>query len=72
MSGDADDRDAPGLRVTEPKLLAPRVHPGMLRRGRLLELLDSGGASLTVLSAAVGYGKASLARSWVTRACPSR
>ena len=33
----------------------------MLRRGRLLELLDSGGASLTVLNAAVGYGKTSLA-----------
>jgi LuxR family maltose regulon positive regulatory protein len=66
MSSDAADRDAPGLQVIEPKLLPPRVHSGMLRRGRLLEVLNRGAASLTVLSAAVGYGKTSLARSWVT------
>jgi LuxR family transcriptional regulator, maltose regulon positive regulatory protein len=67
MSSDVADRDAPGLRVIEPKLMPPRVHPRTLRRGRLLELLGNGGeASLTVLSAAVGYGKTSLARSWCT------
>ena len=37
----------------------------MLRRARLLEMLDDGGAgSLTVLNAAVGYGKTTLVRSW--------
>lgn len=56
---------SPALRVIEPKLMPPRVHPGMLRRGRLLEMLDRGaGVPLTVLNAGVGYGKTTLARSW--------
>ena len=55
----------PRLRVIEPKLMLPRVHAGALRRARLLELLDDvGGAALTVLDAAVGYGKTTLLRSW--------
>src|ERR1700727_1527350 len=67
MSSNAAEKVAPGLRVIEPKLMPPRVHPGMLRREGLLERLDDGGgAALTVLSAAVGYGKTSLARSWCT------
>src|SRR5437764_15492378 len=53
------------LRVIEPKLMLPRVHAGMLRRTRLLEMLDDHGASaLTVLDAGVGYGKTTLMRSW--------
>ncbi len=37
----------------------------MLRRARLLEMLDDDvGASFTVLNAAVGYGKTTLVRSW--------
>ena len=45
--------------------MLPRVHPGMLRRARLLEMLDGdGGAALTVLDAPVGYGKTTLLRSW--------
>jgi LuxR family transcriptional regulator, maltose regulon positive regulatory protein len=53
------------LRVIEPKLMLPRVHAGMLRRTRLLEMLDDHGASvLTVLDAGVGYGKTTLVRSW--------
>ena len=32
--------EVPALRVFEPKLMPPRVHPGMVRRGRLLEVLD--------------------------------
>src|SRR5205823_4406891 len=55
----------PTLRVLEPKLMLPRVHAGMLRRARLLEMLDDHGASaLTVLDAGVGYGKTTLVRSW--------
>jgi LuxR family transcriptional regulator, maltose regulon positive regulatory protein len=51
--------------VIEPKLMLPRVHAGMLRRTRLLEMLDDHGASvLTVLDAGVGYGKTTLVRSW--------
>jgi LuxR family transcriptional regulator, maltose regulon positive regulatory protein len=51
--------------VIEPKLMLPRVHAGMLRRTRLLEMLDAHGASsLTVLDAGVGYGKTTLVRSW--------
>ena len=36
--------DSPGSRVIEPKLMLPRVHPGMLRRARLLEMLDDDAA----------------------------
>ncbi len=53
--------------MVEPKLMLPRVHAGMLRRTRLLEMLDDHGASsLTVLDAGVGYGKTTLVRSWCT------
>ena len=39
----------------------------MLRRSRLLEVLDgAAGVPLTVLNAGVGYGKTTLARSWCT------
>ena len=45
--------------------MLPRVHPGTLRRGRLLELLDGdGNSALTLLDAGVGYGKTTLLRSW--------
>ncbi len=51
--------------MIEPKLMLPRIHAGMLRRTRLLEMLDDHGASsLTVLDAGVGYGKTTLVRSW--------
>ena len=53
------------LWVIEPKLMLPRIHAGMLRRTRLLELLDDHDASsVTVLDAGVGYGKTTLVRSW--------
>ena len=65
MSSASAQMDGLGLRVIEPKLMPPRIHPGMLRRARLLEMLgDEAGASLTVLNAAVGYGKTTLVRSW--------
>jgi LuxR family maltose regulon positive regulatory protein len=53
--------------VIEPKLLPPRIHPGMLRRSRLLGMLDDESPTgLTVLNATVGYGKTTLTRSWCT------
>jgi len=53
------------LRVIEPKLMLPRVHPGILRRARLHEMLDRDpGAALTMVDAGVGYGKTTLLRSW--------
>ena len=65
MSSASAQVDGPGFRVIEPKLMLPRVHPGMLRRARLLEMLDGDtGSALTVLNAAVGYGKTTLVRSW--------
>ena len=65
MSSQTAQIDGPGFRVIEPKLMPPRVHPGMLRRARLLEMLDDDAAgSFTVLNAAVGYGKTTLVRSW--------
>ena len=65
MSSASAQVDGPGFRVIEPKLMLPRVHPGMLRRARLLEMLDGDtGSALTVVNAAVGYGKTTLVRSW--------
>lgn len=65
MSSGSAKRDRSGLRVIEPKLMPPRVHPGTLRRARLLALLDGEGeTSLTVVNAGVGYGKTTLVRSW--------
>jgi LuxR family transcriptional regulator, maltose regulon positive regulatory protein len=61
----AAEAAAQRLRVIEPKLMLPRVHPGTLRRARLLESLDADGASaLTLIDAGVGYGKTTLVRSW--------
>ena len=62
-----DVPDVPGLSVIEPKLMPPRIQPGMMRRARLFQMLDGngdGGAALTVISAPVGYGKTTLLRSW--------
>ena len=65
MSSQTAQIDAPGVRVIEPKLMLPRVHPGTLRRERLLAMLDDDrGGSLTMLNATVGYGKTTLVRSW--------
>src|SRR5215472_11808425 len=65
MSSDTAEAAPSRLRVIEPKLMLPRVHPGTLRRGRLLEMLDGDGTSaLTMLDAGVGYGKTTLVRSW--------
>ena len=45
--------------------MLPRVQPRVLRRARLLELLDGDeGAALTVIDAPAGYGKTTLLRSW--------
>jgi ATP/maltotriose-dependent transcriptional regulator MalT len=53
-----------GFGVIEPKLLLPRVQPGMLRRSSLLEMTDDdGGVALTVVNAPVCYGKTTLLRS---------
>ena len=51
--------------VIESKLALPRVQPGMLRRPRLLEIVDgNAGSALTVVNAPVGYGKTTLLRLW--------
>ena len=65
MSTQTAEAVLPTLRVIEPKLMLPRVHPGMLRRTRLHEMLDRDpGAALTMVDAAVGYGKTTLLRAW--------
>ncbi len=49
--------------VIESKISLPRVQPGMLRRSRLLEIVDGdGGVAFTVIDAPVGYGKTTLLR----------
>ena len=51
--------------VIETKITLPRVQPGMLRRARLVEIVDGhAGVALTVVNAPVGYGKTTLLRSW--------
>jgi LuxR family transcriptional regulator, maltose regulon positive regulatory protein len=51
--------------VIESKIAPPRLQPGMLRRSRLLKLVDGdGGAAVTVINAPVGYGKTTLLRLW--------
>ena len=65
MSSRTAQPDRLGLGVIEPKLMLPRVRVGMLRRARLLELLDADErSSLVVLNAGAGYGKTTLVRSW--------
>ena len=40
MSSQTSQADRPHPLLVEPKLMLPRVQPRMLRRARLLELLD--------------------------------
>ncbi len=54
-----------GVRVAEAKLLPPRLHPGVVVRRALFELLDQHvERPLTLVRAGVGYGKTTLVRSW--------
>jgi LuxR family transcriptional regulator, maltose regulon positive regulatory protein len=65
MSSQTAPTDRPGLRVIEPKLMVPRIQPGMLRRDGLLQMIDGDhGAALVVVNSPVGYGKTTLLRSW--------
>ena len=65
MSSQTSQADRPNPLLVEPKLMLPRVQPRMLRRERLLEMLDGDeGAALTVVNAPVGYGKTTLLRLW--------
>src|SRR5450631_1842210 len=65
MSAQTPRGDRANPLVVEPKLMLPRVQPRMLRRARLLRVLDGDeGAALTVVDAPVGYGKTTLLRSW--------
>lgn len=57
----AGDAVAPPLLV--PKLQPPRLHHSLVRRERLLALLDAGRErKLTLLSAPAGFGKTTLVR----------
>ena len=56
MSSASAQVGGPGFRVIEPKLMLPRVHPGMLRRARLLEMLDGGDVGACVDGAERGGG----------------
>ena len=65
MSSQTSQADRPNLLLVEPKLMLPRVQPRMLRRARLLELLDGDdAAALTLINAPVGYGKTTFLRLW--------
>ena len=65
MSSQTSQADRPSSLLVEPKLMLPRVQPRMLRRARLLEMLDGDdAAALTLINAPVGYGKTTLLRLW--------
>ena len=65
MNSQAVPTDRPGFRVIEPKLMVPRIQPGMLRRGDVLKMIDGNqGAALVLVNAPVGYGKTTLLRAW--------
>ena len=52
--------------LVETKLRVPRVRPGAVRRTRLDDLLVRGStATLTLVSAPAGFGKATLLASWL-------
>lgn len=68
-----------GFEITEPlplltsKLYCPPVTPDLVRRDRLIMLLERNRQSpLTLISAPAGYGKSVLARTWLHSCeCPS-
>ena len=65
MNSQAVPTDRPGFRVIEPKLMVPRIQPGMLRRDDVLQMIDDNqGAALVLVNAPIGSGKTTLLRSW--------
>lgn len=57
----------PSLPLMESKFFAPPLHPNMVRRPRLLSVIDAGLNSrqpLILISAPAGYGKSALAAEW--------
>ena len=67
--GDADPAIAGKiLPILATKIMPPRRAPGLIRRDRLLGLIDQVQAkALTVIKAAAGFGKTSLAGAWAER-----
>jgi LuxR family maltose regulon positive regulatory protein len=54
--------------ILATKIIPPRMAPGLIYRGRLLGLIDQVQAKgLTVVRAAAGFGKTSLAGAWAER-----
>ena len=62
MSSGTVHSSHPQVRVIEPKLLPPRVHPGEVKRARLLRRLDEQDRPVTLVDAGVGYGKTTMVR----------
>jgi LuxR family maltose regulon positive regulatory protein len=54
--------------VLSTKLYVPPIHPGLVRRPRLVQHLESGyqgGKRVTLVSAPAGFGKTTLIREWM-------
>jgi LuxR family maltose regulon positive regulatory protein len=69
MSHVAQVRNPESHRLLVTKLTPPSVHPDLVSRPRLLALLDQGvERKLTLISTGPGYGKSTLAASWLATA----
>ena len=55
----------PRRRVPRTKLAVPQLPPHLVSRARLLSMLDSKDAMVTLLSASAGFGKTMLLAEWV-------
>ena len=62
-------------RVLSTKLYIPPIQPSLVRRPRLVELLENGyqaGKRVTLVSAPAGFGKTTILREWIKTTEPEK
>ena len=69
-------RDQPmAYRVLSTKLYIPPIQPSLVRRPRLIQVLENGyqaGKRVTLISAPAGFGKTTLLREWIKTTEPEK